>query len=73
MRLKCNILSITEPTPAAAADEDDANQFDVTVPYPEHLLLDILGRCSPTKLVKQKIAVNLFSRIFDVSMKNSNL
>jgi len=73
MRLKCNILSITEPTPAAAADEDDANQFDVTVPYPEHLLLDILGRCSTTKLVNQKNAVSLFSRIFDINTKNINL
>ena len=69
MRLKCYILSISEPTPAAADtadddDDDDASQFDVTVPHPEHLLLDILGRCSTTKLVLQKIAVNLFSGIF---------
>jgi len=58
MRLKCYILSISESTSAAAdtaaADDDDASQFDVTVPHPEHLMLDILGRCSTTMLVLQK-------------------
>jgi len=57
MQLKCYILSISEPTPAAADtadDDDDGSQFDVTVPHPEHLLLVILGSCSSTKSVLQK-------------------
>ena len=70
LRLKCYILSISESTPAVADtaddDDEDASQFDVTVPHPEHLLLVILGRCSTTKLVLVKITVNLFSGIFDV-------
>jgi len=47
LRLKCYILSISESTPAVADtaddDDEDASQFDVTVPHPEHLLLVIFG------------------------------
>jgi len=32
-------------------DADDASQFDVVVPHPEHLLLINLGPCSTTKSV----------------------
>ena len=42
----------TAAAAAAAADgADDASQFDVVVPHPEHLLLVNLGPCSTTKSV----------------------
>jgi len=44
--------SLSKTTAAAADDDDDdASQRDVIAPHPEHLLLNSLGSCSPTKSV----------------------
>ena len=62
MRLKCYILSISELTLAAADAADDdavANQFDVTVPHPERLLLVILGDEVSKTFLKQTRTRNM--------------
>jgi len=47
------VLSAVNTAAAAAAvdGDDDARQFDVVSPHPEHLLLVNLGLCSTTRSV----------------------